>query len=790
MPSAAKIATAHLRAGRLAEAERVLFNVKRARHGIGTIDCLSALAVALDETGDLPGAVRVAERACVMSAVVLGSGDPRAVGAKKMYIMAAYNTGELARIAPVAEDCLKLEIALHGRASDEVAITLSTLTTIYINTGKLEKAASRAREALDVAREVHGKGSLKAMRAHNALFLVEGERGLHEESVRLGKECLEAEWRMLGEDHSLTVCTMHNLASALARAGNSDEAILMSQRCLRAKERLYGPAAQSTLVTMNSCVAFLCAANRFSEAAIVGRKCAERMEEEHSLRGALMDNLFVALFMTNQHAEAAKIGRQCLCRASRLLGPEHPETVSMMSNLVWTLSRCGAHSEVVVLGRQCLHLKTKIFGERHVRTLDTMQDLLSALAHEEHIKEAVLIGERCLSGRAEVLGHDHPDTLQTMESMARIYHCAGMPEKAAEVGLECLQVHKTLFGKKSPGAFRVKASLVLPLSDSKDRGMRLRGAKMGTQCLTYSMEAMGMLHDDTIQMLGRLAIALWRGGLCSQAIDTALRCAEWCAQRPKTPPQSIAFASMVLGDAVIAGDMKAERAVIVCEAYEGLEELLPPDRRAPELSMRVMQGHAGALCALGRAPEAVGILRRCWRVAEERAGVYDARTLLVMYRLSALCSRSGIQEEAVHVARELLSRRKDIFVSMVEDGLAAIHEPGSAREAIDAENARWLGGGISPTNKDMRAVRAFHGVVVAMEHFVSVLTECGPGRAVAFAKRTVSTLSSAWESAHASVRAMHVLAARSATLRRECGALEEILSEFEAALAPRRDLVH
>ncbi|MFE3145026.1 tetratricopeptide repeat protein [Streptomyces scopuliridis] len=96
---------------------------------------------------------------------------------------------------------------------------------------------------------------------------------------------------------------------------------------------------------------------------------------------------------------------------TRVLGPDHPDTLTVRHNHAWYLGKAGEHAEAARLFADLVPDMARVLGPDHPDTLTTRHDHAWYLGKAgEHAEAARLFAELAVD-RTRVLGPDHPDTL-------------------------------------------------------------------------------------------------------------------------------------------------------------------------------------------------------------------------------------------------------------------------------------------------------------------------------------------------------------------------------------------
>ena len=186
-----------------------------------------------------------------------------------------------------------------------------------------------------------------------------------------------------------------------------------------------------------------------------------------------------------QLTEAEALYRKTLELRSKVLGPEHPDTLISMNNLAILLADRGDRKwfpDASALQRIVLEVRKKVLGEESPDTLRSMHNLALVVARGDRKSfatedsgsaETERLQRGVLELRQKVLGEDHPDTLWSMENLAIF-----LGEKRREGGeflveaenlqRKVLKLRQKRLGKDAPDTLRSMNYLMFFLVEGDD----------------------------------------------------------------------------------------------------------------------------------------------------------------------------------------------------------------------------------------------------------------------------------------------------------------------------------
>jgi tetratricopeptide (TPR) repeat protein len=125
--------------------------------------------------------------------------------------------------------------------------------------------------------------------------------------------------------------------------------------------------------------------------------------------------------------------RETLATRSRVLGPEHPDTLATKANLGNTLDSAGRFSEAEALYREILDSQSRVLGKENPDTLTTAANLGATLQRAGKLADAEKLQRQTLEAKARVLGPDHPETVKTRVNLATTLFAEGKLDEARKI---------------------------------------------------------------------------------------------------------------------------------------------------------------------------------------------------------------------------------------------------------------------------------------------------------------------------------------------------------------------
>ena len=161
-------------------------------------------------------------------------------------------------------------------------------------------------------------------------------------------------------------------------------------------------------------------------------------EEWANLQDAIAD----LLFAQGKYGDAEKLYRSVIEMRSRVLGPEHPDTLASRHRLVYALNEEEKHAEAEAEARQVVELREKILGFEHPDTLLSRYNLASALYHEGKYAEAERLYREVSKLDNMVIGPEHPRTLAARIGLANALNDQGKYARGDLILSRCDQARR------------------------------------------------------------------------------------------------------------------------------------------------------------------------------------------------------------------------------------------------------------------------------------------------------------------------------------------------------------
>lgn len=294
---------------------------------------------------------------------------------------------------------------------------------------------------------------------------------------------------------------------------------------------------------------------------------------------------------------------------SRVLGPEHPETLRTRNDLANVLFEEGRFAEAEKSYGETLEIRRRVLGPEHPDTLQSMNNVAIVLVAEGHFADAVKMLRALLEIKTRVLGTEHPDTVNTMNNLAQPLYAQGHLAEAEKLYAQTLEIRRRTLGLDAPETLAAIGNLANVLDDE---GHHAEAEKMMRDSLEIKTRVLGPEHRDTLMSMHNLGDILYEEGRYDEA-EKVLRQTRDISRRVLGPEYPDTAASTYsLGSIALRRGNRGEALADLREAVDhGLAPMLDlgiesdPDLKALHGDPRfdALVAHAKARAAATRKPK-------------------------------------------------------------------------------------------------------------------------------------------------------------------------------------------
>jgi eukaryotic-like serine/threonine-protein kinase len=200
-------------------------------------------------------------------------------------------------------------------------------------------------------------------------------------------------------------------------------------------------------------------------------------------------------------AEGEKFDRELLASQRRVLGPNHRETLATQSELFWILDWLGRSQEGEKLGRATLEEQQRALGTEDPDTLLSMRRLGSVLESVDRLPEAEAMTRQIVEIRNRISGPEHPETLLAMSDLGLVLVNEGRPAEAEKILRETLAMQRRVLSSDHQNSIATMNSLAIALQHQQKLD---EAESLYREALDTSRRVLGPEHPGTLMEMGNL----------------------------------------------------------------------------------------------------------------------------------------------------------------------------------------------------------------------------------------------------------------------------------------------
>src|SRR6185312_5253729 len=193
-------------------------------------------------------------------------------------------------------------------------------------------------------------------------------------------------------------------------------------------------------------------------------------EIDEELAWVLLRLRFVALYLALELGDstplAIAVGEPLAEDLTRVLGPDHPDTLNSRNSLAAAYLAAGRVAEAIPLFEQILAVRQRTLGPGDSETLTSQNNLASAYQDAGRTAEAIRLYELNLEIRERLLGPDHPSTLNSRGNLAAAYRDGGRVDEAIPLLEQTLAAREQVLGPEDPDTQATRKKLATAYQDT------------------------------------------------------------------------------------------------------------------------------------------------------------------------------------------------------------------------------------------------------------------------------------------------------------------------------------
>jgi tetratricopeptide (TPR) repeat protein len=207
---------------------------------------------------------------------------------------------------------------------------------------------------------------------------------------------------------------------------------------------------------------------------------------------------------------------------TRLLGPDHPDTLGCVTQLAINYLMQGRYPEAAKLHEEVLAIWRAKVGPDAPETLKNLNNLVRAYYELRRYDEAIRMHQEVLAQQKAKLGPGHRSTLRTMVNLANDYSRSGRHDDALKLRQETLALQRAHLGPTDFDTLMTAHNLG---TNCRSLGRYAEALRLDEETLALRKDTLGLGHPDTLTSLWSVAedlIKLHRGQEAVPFLDECL----------------------------------------------------------------------------------------------------------------------------------------------------------------------------------------------------------------------------------------------------------------------------
>ena len=191
---------------------------------------------------------------------------------------------------------------------------------------------------------------------------------------------------------------------------------------------------------------------------------------------------------------------------TRLLGPDHPDTLTSMGEVAGVYRCAGELDRALPLFEEILSRAKSKLDPGHSVTLGSISDLALAYLDAGQFERAVPLLEETYALKKLKLGPEDPDTLVSMNNLADGYQEAGKLDRALPLYEKTYTLRKLKLGRDHPDTLLSMNNLA---SGYRQAGRLDLAVPLYEEVHGLIKSKLGLDHPDTLTSINNLASGYW-----------------------------------------------------------------------------------------------------------------------------------------------------------------------------------------------------------------------------------------------------------------------------------------
>jgi tRNA A-37 threonylcarbamoyl transferase component Bud32/tetratricopeptide (TPR) repeat protein len=222
-----------------------------------------------------------------------------------------------------------------------------------------------------------------------------------------------------------------------------------------------------------------------------------------------------ALSRSGHAAEALHAFTEVARERNRALGPDHPESLAVRQAMAYVLGQLGRHFDAYQVYADVLAVRERTLGPDHPDTLRCRHNLAFSLGRLGRLDDSYRTACEVAAARARVLGPEHPDTLVTRYEVAHVLGQLDRWEEALNAFREVAQARAQILGPDHPDTFAARSEVGISLGRL---GRSADALRLYRDLADDRTRVHGPEHPETLRARHGLCVGLGRLGRWEEAL--------------------------------------------------------------------------------------------------------------------------------------------------------------------------------------------------------------------------------------------------------------------------------
>ncbi|MEV0183305.1 serine/threonine-protein kinase [Streptomyces sp. NPDC050625] len=227
-------------------------------------------------------------------------------------------------------------------------------------------------------------------------------------------------------------------------------------------------------------------------------------------------NAGLSLGRLGRWPEAGDVHRAVAAERTRLLGPDHPDTLASRYEIAFTLSRTGRAADALREYTEVARARERVLGADHPDTLAARQEMAYVLGRLGRHFDAHQTYTSVLAARERTMGPDHPDTLRCRHNLAFNLSRLGRLDDSYRMAHEVAAARARVLGPDHPDTLVTRYEVAYALGQLGRWEEALRTYR---EVAEARAQALGPDHADTLAARYEVGISLGRLGRSTDALE-------------------------------------------------------------------------------------------------------------------------------------------------------------------------------------------------------------------------------------------------------------------------------